>query len=318
MGRDETVIISDSLGDHPSFLAWKRISPASAPPKSIEILKPEKRKSAVYRLREVGGAARSMVAKRRPKGALAAEVRIYAELLPQLSLPGLEVYGIVEDHEDYSWLFLEDAGDIWYSPSTTEHHAPAIDWISRLHAGAASLASWAPDTGPAYFRSVLDAAREGMQASRSHPALSAPEVAIIDSVLADLDRVDHGWPVIAEACTALPRTLVHGDFVPKNVRVRSRDGQLQLLVFDWETAGMAPPAADIALLPGGDELLGAYFVVIREVWPYLDLADVVQLRRIGSCSVCFMRCSGSRAASSTVGSRVPCGAWMPTNARCTN
>ena len=104
---------------------------------------------------------------------------------------------------------------------------------------------------------------------------------MIDSVLACLDVVERRWPLIAEACTRMPRTLVHGDFVPKNVRVCSRDGRLQLLVFDWETAGIAPPAADIALLPGGDELLRKYFVVVRGVWPYLDWADVLQLRRIG-------------------------------------
>jgi len=79
----------------------------------------------------------------------------------------------------------------------------------------------------------------------------------------------------------MPHTLVHGDFVPKNVRVRNRYGRLQLLVFDWETAGIGPPAADIALLPGGDEFLHRYFDVVSEVWPCLDWADILRLRRIG-------------------------------------
>jgi hypothetical protein len=281
MGRDETIIIRDSLADHPSYLAWRQINPASTPPESIEVLKPEKRKSAVYRMRDVGGAARSMIAKRTQKGDFEAEARIYAELFPRLSLPSLEVYAVIEEHDGYSWLFLEDAGEIWYSPAAIEHHAPAIDWLSQLHASASSLTSWLPDTGPAYFRSVLDAAREGMQASRTHPALSAPQVAVIDSVLACLDVVDRGWKPIAEVCTRMPRTVVHGDFVPKNVRVCSRDGRLQLLVFDWETAGIAPPAADLALLPGGEELLRKYFVVMRDIWPYLEWADLLQLRRVG-------------------------------------
>jgi aminoglycoside phosphotransferase (APT) family kinase protein len=44
---------------------------------------------------------------------------------------------------------------------------------------------------------------------------------------------------------------VHGDFVTKNVRVRSTPGGLALLVFDWELSGWGTPAEDLARFTGG-------------------------------------------------------------------
>jgi len=74
---------------------------------------------------------------------------------------------------------------------------------------------------------------------------------------------------------------VHGDFVPKNVRVRGPDEAAELIAFDWETAGAASPAADIALLPEDGEWLGRYHELVRGTWRSLSLAEVRELARVG-------------------------------------
>jgi energy-coupling factor transporter ATP-binding protein EcfA2 len=114
--KDKTVVLLDGLAVHPAFLAWKHICPASTPPASIELLKGENGKTAVYRLRGVTGAGGPVIVKRRSFGELSGEARIYNDVFPVLSLPVVNCYGYLEEFIGNSWLFLEDAGDLRYSP----------------------------------------------------------------------------------------------------------------------------------------------------------------------------------------------------------
>src|SRR5262245_59554705 len=109
MGKHETVVLRDGLSDHPAVVAWRRLEPESSP-SSIEVLKPAKRKSAVFRLNDVASGGGSIVAKRRESSGLDLERRFFVEVLPSVSLPTIEVYGVVEAEEGQSWVFLEDAG----------------------------------------------------------------------------------------------------------------------------------------------------------------------------------------------------------------
>ena len=52
----------------------------------------------------------------------------------------------------------------------------------------------------------------------------------------------------------MPRTFIHGDFAPKNMRVRAGPGGSTLLCFDWGSAGWGVPAADL-VQPGGKALV---------------------------------------------------------------
>jgi hypothetical protein len=276
-----TVVLQQELDSHPACRAWHLAVEGGRVPASIEILKLEKQKSAVFRLSVVGHGFRSVIAKRRPERELAAELRLHDEFLPALSLSTLEVYGYVEDLDGFAWLFLEDAGEIRYSRETPEHQALAVEWLARLHAGASPGASWLPDTGPAYFRSVLDHARDGLRLGLVHAALSASDREVLSAILTSLEEVEAAWQRVEEVCARLPRTLVHGDFVPKNVRVRERLGRIDLVAFDWETAGIAPPAVDIALLRGTQADLRKYLAIVHDVWPDLRADDVEQMAHIG-------------------------------------
>ena len=45
---------------------------------------------------------------------------------------------------------------------------------------------------------------------------------------------------------AMPRTLCHNDFNPRNVCLRKDDGELRLCAFDWELATVQVPQHDVA------------------------------------------------------------------------
>jgi aminoglycoside phosphotransferase (APT) family kinase protein len=90
---------------------------------------------------------------------------------------------------------------------------------------------------------------------------------------------------LVTACAALPRTLIHGDFVAKNLRVREDGARRTLVVVDWETAGWGLPGVDLAAeLEGGHPVpdLHAYAEVMQHTWPKVSRSDFEELYRIGS------------------------------------
>jgi hypothetical protein len=280
MSKRETTLLFDRLGDHPAVRAWRTIE-SGADPTSIEILKPEKRRSAVFRLNDVGHGGGPVIAKRREPGDLDLERRFYTEVLPSLSLPTLEVYGFIEARGDHSWIFLEDAGELWYSPGSCDHLSLAARWLADLHTRSSDWTELMPDTGLRYFRSVADDAIQGLHANFEHPALSSDDASVLRAVASHIETVREGWDEIEAACAAAPLGLVHGDFVPKNVRVRDGRGGPELVVFDWETAGAASPAADLGLLPAEGASLRDYHARVHPVWPSLSWNDVRELARAG-------------------------------------
>jgi hypothetical protein len=280
MAKQETVVLFDRLGDHPAVQAWRAIE-GGADPTSVEVLKPEKRRSAVFRLNGIGPAGAGVIAKRRQRGELDLERRLYAEVLPSLSVPALEVFGFVETDDDRSWIFLEDAGELWYSPQAPEHRALAVYWLADLHTRSADFSVPMPDTGSSYFRSVLEAGLDGVRIGLDHSELLPPDHAVLRSIASQLELVRERWEQVEAACAAAPRGIVHGDFVPKNVRVRPGRSGLEIVAFDWETAGVATPAADIGLLPEAGDSLRLYHALVSGAWPDLGWEDVRRLARTG-------------------------------------
>lgn len=276
-----TVVLQEGLDGHAACRAWHVAGNDDLVPSSIEILKLEREKSAVYRLTFPGRGAPRVIAKRRPEGELADEVRLHGEFLPALGVSTLELYGVVEELDGFSWLFLEDAGETPYTPEVAEHQSLAIGRLARLHASASPGPSWLSDTGPAYFRSILDLARDGVHMGLAHAAVSASDRKVLSAILTSLETVEERWPRVERTCARMPRTLVHGDFVPKNVRVRKGRHGLELVAFDWETAGVAPPAVDLALLHRTEEDLRTYLSIVNEVWPDLRPPDVEQMMLVG-------------------------------------
>ena len=280
MSKHETVVPQDQLGDHPAVRAWGEIE-GGTDPISVEVLKPEKRRSAVFRLNGAGPTGASVIAKRRERGDLDLERRLYADVLPSLSVPTLQIFGFLETAEDRSWIFLEDGGELWYSPAAPEHRALAVQWLADLHTRSSDWSALMPDTGPEYFRAVLDAALESVRTGLGHSRLPQDGASVLRSIESQLELVADRWEEVEAACALAPRGLVHGDFVPKNVRVRQGRRGLEIVAFDWETAGVAPPAADIGLLPESGDALRHYHALVSEAWPDLSLDAVRRVARIG-------------------------------------
>jgi aminoglycoside phosphotransferase (APT) family kinase protein len=278
-----------NLLDHKAVKAWSQLQPERVEPEGLEIVK-LKNKSAVYRLLGLGPNGSAVIAKRCPSRTAVIERRIYEELLPLLPVPTLRCYGFVEDTDgDYCWLFLEDAEDAggqMYSPLNPEHRALAGRWLATLHTALAQLgpANGLPDRGVSHYLALLRACRGKALQHLDNPVLPADDVAVLQTIASYCDVLEAHWSEMAEICDCLPPSLVHGDFVIKNVRVRATSSGLVLLPFDWEYSGWGVPATDVAQFVGGTVSpdLAAYHSVVERSVGGLDGRDMQRLAECGA------------------------------------
>jgi thiamine kinase-like enzyme len=91
-----------------------------------------------------------------------------------------------------------------------------------------------------------------------------------------LDRLQASWESIAACCNVMPRTLIHGDFVPKNIRVVSREEEMTLYPFDWELAGFGVPLADLSEID-----LAGYADEVSQLWPDWSISNSRQCALVG-------------------------------------
>jgi hypothetical protein len=287
--------IQTNLLEHSAVRAWAKLQPdrgQSAGPAEIVRLQ-KKKKGVVYRLAGVGPGGSDIIAKRSSPERLLKERIIYEQILPALPIPTVRYYGFIEEPDDECcWLFLESAGGEEYSPLVNEHRTLAAQWLGLLHTSAERLTAAAhlPDRGPGYYLEQLRSACDTILRNLSNPALTADDVAALETVVRQLKVVASRWGQVEKLCECVPRTLIHGDFAPKNMRVRTGQAGLTLLPFDWGSAGWGVAAADLA--QSGAESngywnywsnpdLAAYCSMARESWPYLNIQDVQQLAIIG-------------------------------------
>ena len=281
-----TEVLPDNLMDHPSARAWHRIKPDGFELQNIEILKRLSRKSGVYRLTGAGLHGSVVIAKRCPAPIASIERHIYETLLPRLSVPALRFYGLApEPGGEFSWLFLGDAGACQYSVECAEHRALAGRWLGILHSGSAvaNLEALLPDRSPAHYLNLLRYARTALLARIGKPVLSADETALMRTVAAECDLVEAHWDELERFSDGIPRTLVHGDFVAKNVRIQPRANGPSLLVFDWEMAGWGFPATDLARVDRcACPEIDVYQSVLRQNGTHFDVSDIRRLTAYGT------------------------------------
>jgi len=290
-------IISTNLLGHPAVKAWSQLLPGRVEPEYIETLR-EKKGSAIYRLAGVGLAGSTVIAKRCCQADALIEQIIYEEVLPRLPITVIRYYGCVAEPDgEFGWLFLEDAGKEKYSPYLEEHRALAAQWLGLMHTSAAHLATVdrLPDQGPGHYLEHLHSGRAKILRGLTNPELKADDLVVLENIITQFEILESRWHQIEEFCAALPRTLVHGDFIGKNLRIRAGQAGIALLPFDWEMAGWGVPAADLAQsarLGTGDFSakrggfsakpdVATYWLVVREPWPSLDLQTIQQLASCG-------------------------------------
>ena len=280
-----TEVLPADLRDHRAVKAWREISAEWFEPEKIEILK-LKNKTSVYRLAGAGSNGSAIIAKRCRAASAAVERLIYEEFLARSPMPALRCYGFMPETEsEFCWLFLEDAGANQYSPAKEAHRALAGRWLGTIHRAplSADLRALLPDRGPGHYLQLLRSSRARMLERVDNPAFSADEVALLRTLIRRCDLIEAHWEALERYCEGVPRTLLHGDFVSKNIRVRPGTTGPALLVFDWEMAGWGAPATDLAQFMGPTVSpdLGIYCSVLRRDFPQLDVRDIQRLADYG-------------------------------------
>lgn len=263
---------------HPVAEAWRKIAPPRSRIDRIDRLR-AKKKCEIYRL-WLGNSGTSVIAKRAPSEALAPERTIYESVLPRLPPYALSYFGFVGDgDEQFSWLFIEDAGD---DPCSLAQHASlAAQWLGTLHGAAAELdlAPSLPERGPAHYIEHLRAAHTTILDNFDNPALRANDRDELRALVSTCELIESCWRGIETICSDLPRTLVHGDLMAKNLRFRRDDGGPAIVALDWECSGFGVPAADVYQLAvdATREDLACYRSTISE---YVRGVDEDELRAL--------------------------------------
>jgi len=281
-----TEILPENLLEHRAVKAWSQLEPERTEPEAIAVLRLTRKKSAVYRMAGVGPTGAAVVAKRCRTTTAIVERLIYEEVLSSLSLPALGCYGFVpEPGGEFCWLFLEDAGTHEYSPDNAEHRALAGRWLGAVHrvARVAGLQAQLPDRGLSHYLQRLRTSRAELLQRVGNPVLSAADVAVLQTVVAQFDMIEAHWAEVERFSDSLPPTLVHGDFVIRNLRVRPGANGLALLVYDWEMAGWGFPATDLAQVQSCARAdLDAYYPELRQDFPQLDVRDIQRMKDYGN------------------------------------
>jgi hypothetical protein len=108
-----------------------------------------------------------------------------------------------------------------------------------------------PDRGTAHSLQLLRRSRDTLLGHVSGAPLTRDEAALLDRMVANYGIAETHWTELESDFEIYPQTLLHGDFVIKNLRIQNGLAEPVLLVFDWEMAGLGVPAADLAQFVGG-------------------------------------------------------------------
>jgi hypothetical protein len=253
-------------------------------PRSIEVLK-QKREHAVFRLNDMTANGGSVIAKRCRRTTGEVERVVYEYVLPRVTSPSLVCYGLVDEPgSDLCWLLLEDAGAASYLSSDSRHRVLAASWLAETHLAEipVEISTRLPDRRLGHYLQLLGGCRTRLLDHLDRTPLSPEHTALFRRLVVFCDRVEASWGLVEKTCAILPRTLVHGDFVVKNLRLRGAARREALLVFDWQFAGWGIPATDLAQFIDrvASPDLDAYIAAMRRRHPHLREQDV---RDVAAC-----------------------------------
>ena len=273
--------------EHPAVSAWRELRPEGVAPERLDVLQDESRQTAVYRLIRVGKADPAVIAKRCRQRTALIERTIYEEILPNLPFPMLHYYGFVEEpNGEFCWLFLEDVGgDDEYQPHIKDHRVAAGRWLGLMNTSAAGIAAVTrlPDRGPEHYLKLLRSACDTILSNFVNPALNAEDLALLETIIAHCEYLNTHWRQLAGVCEGMPQTLVHGDFITKNVGIRTSRDRIIFLPFDWEKAGWGIPAEDISRVD-----IPTYWSTVQAHWPRLSIQTFKRLATVGKVFRCLV------------------------------
>jgi hypothetical protein len=248
---------------------WALVSGQDRWPTQVQLLKPLRRKSVVYRLVGAGPAGSSVIAKRTRAVMILKERILYEDYLPSVPVSSPRYLGWASDADpDISWLFLEAVGDRRYDARDAPHRRAAARWLALFHVETSLMLPdpRLPERGTAYYLDVVRSARQVVLDCVDNPAFTSADLRALEQIARACDRLDAHQGEIRELCGLVPPLLVHGDFGAKNVRVRQGVDSLDLVPLDWELAGWGTPAADLSQVD-----LDEYWSIVRDAWPTLRI-----------------------------------------------
>lgn len=247
--------LRENLSTHPAVMAWARAT-GGPEPIEVRVLRDRKRdiakdighNPAIYWLRGVAPDGGAVIAKLGRRSRADVEHAVYRDVLPRLPISSIGCLGCVEEDAELSWLFVEYADGDRYSSAIARDREIAGTWLGTLHACAPALSELVslPERGIDQFVGRARSTRAAFDAQVKLSTTSADVRAVLEAAISELAKLEVRWEELEEMCGEQPRTLVHGDFQPKNLRLCSGLEAPRLMAFDWEEAGWGCPAIDLA------------------------------------------------------------------------
>lgn len=240
-----------STAEDMAVTAWRTLHPESQAIGSVSVIQPDSRKSTVVRLGGVAGHQQNVMAKRCVARQAKIEYSVYTRILTQVPYPTLRSFGMLEDPSSgYSWLFVEEAVGETYSHTRVQHQPLAAEWLGILHGTAAKLTDQVdlPTRDLEHYRLLTRLARQTLEDSVANPALTDEQVQLLSELVGQCKVLQRRISEMQSVFDSMPKTLVHGGFYGKNVRVGWREDRQVILAYDWESTGWGCPAVDLAFV----------------------------------------------------------------------
>lgn len=172
------------------------------------------------------------------------ELCVYQRILSRVDLGTPQLYFVRwEPARRTYWLFLEDLGDSRLRDSRNFNRwVQAARWSGRFHARTrhlpAAVTSFLPARDYEHYQRCAESVRSIL------PDLQPRDRRLIEPAL-------HHYGRRLEWFAALPRTVIHGQYFPKNIMLRLRSHDQPLAVIDWETAALGPGMYDLISISSG-------------------------------------------------------------------
>ena len=198
------------------------------------------------------------------------EIETYRVLLNPAALGAPVYYGSVVDREaGRYWLFIEKVkGKELYQIGDLSVWQQAARWLAGMHCRFAS--SFHSSVRPSVPESLLiynaDLYRRWIERAREF----VKPATLSQNVRQRLDSLVKRYDELVQRLTALPQTLIHGEFYASNVLVEQTADGLRVCPVDWELAARGPGLLDLAALTAGswtEEQKRALALAYREALP---------------------------------------------------
>jgi thioester reductase-like protein len=186
------------------------------------------------------------------------ELAIYRQVDPRFTAHAPALLGWASDTVDGTrTLILEQIANARLKDAADRTGCWTVSDIDRVVEGLATLqAIWyarEPELREMPWIGHVQSARDVLEMSelwRSIASHAAPHFAAwagrgIESIQQRIvSTAGAWWPALEDQ----PRTLIHNDFTPRNICLRSDEARASLLAYDWELATLGAPQHDLAEL----------------------------------------------------------------------